>query len=86
MFAIGLKRAMEEDDIYEVKNSMRGDLNTDAFAKLWELECKKKKPSLIRIMMKMYLYKILIMGFLYAVLETVVKYELESRFYLLNPW
>lgn len=75
MLWIGLKRAIDEDDIYAVKNDMRSDLNTEAFAKLWELECKKKNPSLFRIMMKMYLCKVLPVGFLFAIGEAVAKYD-----------
>lgn len=75
IFAIGSKRTIEEDDIYEVENDMRSELHTEAFAKQWELECKKKKPSLFRVMLKMYLYKLLPFGFLYAACETAIKYE-----------
>lgn len=73
MFAIGLHRSIEEDDIYEVNNDMKSESNTEAFAKLWELECKKKEPSLFRVMFKMYLYKVLPVGFLFAVAETIAR-------------
>lgn len=73
MFSIGLKRAIQENDIYAVKNDMRSDLNTKAFAKLWELECKKNNPSLFRILLKMYLSKVFIIGFLLAILQTIVR-------------
>lgn len=74
ILSIGFKRAIEEDDIYAVKNDMRSDLNTEAFAELWELELKKEKPSLFRIMYKMYLWKVLPVGLLLAIGETVAKY------------
>lgn len=80
MFLIGWKRAIEEDDMYAVKDNMRSDSNTEGFAKLWELECKKKNPSLLRIMVKMYLYKVLPIGFLFAVGETLAKYETWREF------
>lgn len=73
MFAIGLKRGIEEDDIYEVKKDMRSDLNTEAFEKLWKEELKKKKPSLFRIMFKLYLWKVLLAGFLFAIGMTLSK-------------
>lgn len=75
MLSIGLKRSIEEDDIYAVKSDMRSDSNTEEFAKLWELECKKMKPSLFRIMYKMYLCKVLPIGFLFAIGETVARYD-----------
>lgn len=75
IFAIGLKRAIEEDDIYAIKNDMKSDSNTEAFAKLWELEQKKKSPSLFRVMYKMYLRKLLPIGVLFAIGETVARYS-----------
>lgn len=75
MFAIGLKRTIEEDDIYAVESDMQSELHTEAFAKSWELECKKENPSLLRIMLKTYLYKVLPVGFLFAACETSIKYE-----------
>lgn len=67
MLATGLKRDIQEDDIYAVNNDMRSDSNTEAFAKLWKLECKKPKPSLLRILVKMYLGKVIFYGFLVVV-------------------
>lgn len=82
MFMIGWKREIEEDDIYAVKENMRSDSNTEGFAKLWELELKKKKPSLLRILVKMYLYKVVPIGFLYAICETMIKYVKRADFFL----
>lgn len=73
MFGIGLKRVIQEDDIYEVKNEMRSDLNTEAFDKLWKEEIKKKNPSLFRVMFKLYLWKVLLAGFLFAMGMTLSK-------------
>lgn len=73
MLSIGLRRAIQEDDIYAVKNDMRSDSNTEAFAKLWETECKKRNPSLFRILLKMYLLKVFIVGFFLAILQTAVR-------------
>lgn len=81
MFMIGWKREIEEDDIYAVKENMRSDSNTEGFAKLWELELKKKKPSLLRILVKMYLYKVVPIGFLYAICETMIKYVKRAAFF-----
>lgn len=73
IFGIGLKRVIQEGDIYAVKDDMRSDSNTDAFEKLWEEELKKKKPSLFRIMFKLYLWKVLLAGFLFATGMTLSK-------------
>lgn len=73
MFSIGLKRSIEEEDIYAVTNDMRSDTNTEQFARLWEEEVKKKKPSIFRVMFKLHLYKLLPLGILYAIGETIAR-------------
>lgn len=73
MFAIGLKRVIQEEDICDVKDDMRSDSNTEAFEKLWIEECKKKNPSLFRVMFKLYLWRVLLAGFLFAMGMTLSK-------------
>lgn len=71
MFKIGLSRTIEEEDIYAVENSMRSDRNTEAFAKLWELELKKKSPSILRVIFKLHGIKVLTLGLLFSLAETL---------------
>lgn len=73
MFTIGMKRAIEEDDIYAVTNSMRSDQNTEAFSKLWALELKKDNPSILRVMLKVHGFKVLTLGLLFSVGETLAR-------------
>lgn len=73
MFAIGMNRAIEEDDIYSVTNSMRSDQNTEAFTKLWALELKKENPSILRVMLKVHGFKVLTLGLLFSVGETLAR-------------
>ncbi|XP_037050747.1 multidrug resistance-associated protein 4-like isoform X2 [Bradysia coprophila] len=73
LFIIGLKRAIEEDDIFAITNSMRSDQNTRKFAKLWELELKKKNPSMIRVMLRANGYKVHIIGILCSLIETLAR-------------
>lgn len=73
MFTIGLKRSIEEDDIYEVTNSMRSDQNTEAFVKLWQLELQKKNPSIFRVMFKVHGIKVLTLGLLFSIGETLAR-------------
>lgn len=49
------------------KNSMRSDQNTRAFEKWWELELKKKKPTLFRVLLKVHGFEVLTITFLYAI-------------------
>ncbi|KAG4077638.1 hypothetical protein HA402_009029 [Bradysia odoriphaga] len=73
LFTIGLKRAIEEDDIFAITNSMRSDQNTEKFAKLWELELKKKNPSMIRVMLRANGYKVHLIGILCSLTETLAR-------------
>lgn len=69
MFKTGLKRGIEEDEIYEITNSLRSDYNTDIFAKEWELELKKKNPSILHVMFKVHGFKLIAFGMLYTIGE-----------------
>lgn len=73
MLKIGFSRTIEENDIYAVTNSMQSDRNTQEFAKLWELELKKKKPSLLRVILKVHGLKMFLIGLLYALGEILAR-------------
>lgn len=73
MFSVGMKRPIDEDDIYNVTNSMRSDSNTDEFAKLWDLELKKAHPSIFRVMLKLHGFKVLTLGLLFSAGETLAR-------------
>lgn len=73
MFLIGLKRSIEDDDIYAVTNDMRSEINTEKFAKLWDEELKKKKPSILRVLFKLHLCKLIPFGILQAICETIAR-------------
>lgn len=59
LFAIGLKRSIEEDDIYEVLDGMRSDKITKKFVKSWDEELQKESPSILRVIYKLYGFKVL---------------------------
>lgn len=73
MFKIGLSRAIEEDDIYAVPNSMRSDRNTEHFAKLWQLELQRKNPSILRVIFNVYGIEVCMTCLLYSVAEILAK-------------
>lgn len=73
LLQIGLKRSIEDDDIYAVGNSMRSDQNTDIFDKLWEQELKKANPSILRVIFKTHLYKVFIFGSLFSIVDIISK-------------
>lgn len=69
----GWKRPLEVDDIYAVTNSMRSDKNTDDFAKLWDIESKKKNPNILRVILKLHGTTVFTLGILYSIGETLAK-------------
>lgn len=73
MFKIGLKRSIDDDDIYAVTNDLRSDQNTEIFAKLWEIEQSTDNPSIARVMMKMQGFNVLSISFLFSIGELVGK-------------
>lgn len=87
MIKAGLSREIDENDIYAVTNSMRSEENTQAFAKQWQIELDKKRPSIIRVMLKIYGLKIFILCFIYSIgltLARLILMEICSLIFLLN--
>lgn len=60
MVKLGYSRDINEDDIYDVANGMQSDRNTEIIAKQWDIEVEKKKPSFLRVLLKVYGVKIII--------------------------
>lgn len=71
MLKLGWSRDINEDDIYEVTNGMRSDRNTKIFAKHWNIELEKKKPSFLRVLLKVYGIKIFTVSILSAIATTI---------------
>lgn len=69
MFTTGLSRTIEEEDIYDVKNNMQSHENTEKFATFWQLELKKKKPSILRVIFKVYGFNFIILMVLFLIAE-----------------
>lgn len=72
LFATGVKRAIEDDDIYMVPKDLQCEKNTNAFADLWNLELKKHRPSIFRVILKLHM-RIFPIGILYAITETFAR-------------
>lgn len=73
IFTIGLKRTIEDDDIYAVTNSLHSDNNTKVFDDLWCLELKKKHPSFLRVILKAFGLGVFTRALLFSFGETLVK-------------
>lgn len=73
LFTTGLKHSLVDDDIYEVPHGMRSDLNTKKYAKVWDEELKKKNPSMLRVIFKLHGLKVVIIGLLFSIAETIAR-------------
>lgn len=71
MFKIGLKRGIENDEIYEVTDTLRSERNTAVFAKAWESELKRKNPSMWRVMLKIYGFNVFSVSILFTIADTL---------------
>lgn len=72
LFTIGLKRPIEEDDIYMAPKDLQCEKNKNSFANLWNLELKKENPSMIRAIIKQHA-KVIPIGIVYAIVETLAR-------------
>jgi hypothetical protein len=70
---VGLKRQIVEEDVYECCEKHSSDRVTMRFEMLWEEEQLKPKPSLVRVALKTFWLRVIIVGFFYAVFETACK-------------
>lgn len=73
MLKIGLRRTVEDNDVYAVPNRMRCDQNTTEYAKMWQLELKKEKPSIFRVMFKLNLFKVFGYSLLCAIVDMIAR-------------
>lgn len=72
LFAIGLNRPIEDDDIDMVPKDLQCERNKNAFAHQWNLELKKPNPSMLRTILKQHV-KVIPIGILYAITETLAR-------------
>lgn len=73
LFAISWKRPIEDDDIYAPLYGLRCKENTESFMKQWELELKKSNPSLLRVMVKLYVFKVFSIGMMFSLGEAIAR-------------
>ncbi|XP_059610916.1 ATP-binding cassette sub-family C member 4-like [Phlebotomus argentipes] len=73
LFRIGSKRSIEDGDIYETLHEHKSEGITQLFERLWAVESQKKSPTLLRIYTKAYGWSVIGLGFLFSMLETVMR-------------
>ncbi|XP_037030669.1 multidrug resistance-associated protein 4-like [Bradysia coprophila] len=71
LFKLGLSRPIEEQDIYKTLKAHESKKLSENFAALWTEEQKKEKPSLFRVMRKMYAKKIIGIGMFFSFVDSL---------------
>lgn len=74
IFKLGLKRPIEENDIYEALPEHQSSKLSEKFTKLWDDELKRSKPSVLRLLLRGFGWHCIGGGLLYCVAEAVTRY------------
>lgn len=72
-FALGLKRPIEETDIFQTVKSHESKGLTDQAAELWEKELAKKRPSFYNVLSTIYARKVLVVSVLFTIIDTLLR-------------
>lgn len=78
LFKLGLSRPIEEQDIYKTLKAHESKKLSENFAALWADEQKKEKPSLFRVMRKMYAKKIVGIGIFFTFVDSLSRYTIHE--------
>lgn len=73
-FALGLKRPIEEKDVFQTLKAHESKKLTDHAAGLWELELARKRPSLYNVLSAIYVKRIMTVSVLFTVLDVILRY------------
>lgn len=84
LFKLGLSRPIEEGDIYKTLKAHESKKLSENFAALWVEEQKNEKPSLFRVMRKMYAKKILGIGIFFSFVDSLSRWLNCLKIYTVN--
>ncbi|XP_055678761.1 probable multidrug resistance-associated protein lethal(2)03659 isoform X2 [Lutzomyia longipalpis] len=73
LFKLGLKRPIEEEDIYATLKHHKSSLLEGQFTRLWTDELKKKHPRFLNVILKSFGPKIFGFGIIYTSLDTLMR-------------
>lgn len=73
LFKLGLKRPIEEEDIYATLKNHKSSLLEAQFTRLWSEELKKKHPRFLTVILKCFGAKIFGFGIIYTSLDTLMR-------------
>lgn len=73
LFKLGLKRQINDSDLYETLVQHEGQRIVEQFSEIWNKELKRKDPSVLRLLTKCYGLIVILTGFLYYFIEIIIK-------------
>lgn len=73
LFKLGLKKPIEQEDLYETAVDHRSKPLRKMFNRYWKDELKKPSPSLLKCFIKAFGVKLVVYGILYNVTDTCAK-------------
>ncbi|XP_059612038.1 ATP-binding cassette sub-family C member 4-like isoform X2 [Phlebotomus argentipes] len=73
LFKLGLKRPIDEDDIYATLKNHKSSLLEEQFTRLWSDEQKNKHPRFLTVILKCFGAKIFGFGIIYTSLDTLMR-------------
>jgi ATP-binding cassette, subfamily C (CFTR/MRP), member 4 len=71
LYQNGLSRPILPEDVYETSNSHESNRIAEKFSDLWKQELKTKNPSVLRMFYNAYGGPMLLIGFLFSIVETI---------------
>lgn len=74
VFKTAQERPLEASDLYETLDEHKSAPICDNFTKEWEQELSQQKPHLLRVINKLYGFRVLGMGFIFSVIETICRW------------
>lgn len=84
LFRLGMKGPIDSNGLYDTKSTLRSEQITNVYAASWHEECKRKNPSLVRVLVKQHGASMLFWGLLFSVVESFMRYFVQIAVYKLH--
>lgn len=72
IFKKGIKRDLEEDDIYKIIKDYKAEKLGDFLEQEWDKEKIKKNPSILKVMFRLFGKRYFAYGFMQVIMKTIL--------------
>lgn len=73
------RRPLLDKDVYQTLEIHESKHLSDRFSRLWEMELRKQRPSLTRVICKMYAFHVMWTSIFFTFVDTLSKYVNSYR-------